>query len=72
MWTYSDGARTVKAYRAAGVARVGSWVLVDPAAGDIHGMIPPGEFSRRFRPVDEFADVASFPTYLGTVNAPDG
>ena len=35
-------------------------------------MVPAGEFSRRFRPVDVFADVSGFPTYLGTVTAPDG
>jgi hypothetical protein len=73
LWTYSDGARTVKGYRLpSGVARAGSWVLVDQATGNVHGVVPPGEFSRRFRPVDQFADVPSFPTYLGTVTASDG
>ena len=73
MWTYSDGALTVKGYRwADGTARAGSWVLVDQATGNIQGVVPPGEFSRRFRPVDVFADVPGLPTYLGTVTAPDG
>jgi hypothetical protein len=73
LWTYSDGALTVKAYRLPdGTARAGSWVLVDQATGNVHGIIPPGEFSRRFRPVDLFADVPSLATYLGTVTAPDG
>jgi len=73
MWTYSDGARTIKGYwRPGGTARAGSWVLVDPATGNVQGGVPAGEFSRRFRPVDVFADVPGFPTYLGTVTAPDG
>jgi hypothetical protein len=73
MWTYGDGVRTVKAYRAPGAAgRPGSWVLVDQATGARQGTVPAGEFSRRFRPVDEFADVTSFPAYLGTVSGPDG
>jgi hypothetical protein len=73
LWTYSDGARTVKAYRLpSGVARAGSWVLVDQATGNVQGAVPPGEFSRRFRPADQFANVPSFPTYLGTVTASDG
>ncbi|HEY1667622.1 MAG TPA: hypothetical protein VGG54_18210 [Trebonia sp.] len=73
LWTYSDGALTVKAYRLPdGTARAGSWVLVDQATGNVHGIIPPGEFSRLFRPVDLFADVPSLATYLGTVTAPDG
>jgi hypothetical protein len=73
MWTYSDGARTAKAYRwPGGTARAGSWALVDQATGNVTGVVRAGEFSRRFRPVDEFADVRRFPTYLGTVNASDG
>jgi hypothetical protein len=73
LWTYSDGARTVKGYRLPGnTSRAGSWLLVDQATGDVEGVVPPGEFSRRFRPVDLFADVTGFPTYLGTVAAPDG
>jgi len=79
MWTYGDGALTVRAYRAAadtagagaGVA-AGSWVLVDQATGTVAGVVAPGEFSRRFRPVDVFADVPGLPGYLGTVTAPDG
>jgi hypothetical protein len=35
-------------------------------------VVPAGEFSRRFRPLDVFADVPGLPTYLGTVAAPDG
>jgi hypothetical protein len=73
LWTYSDGSLTAKGYRLpSGTARAGSWVLVDPATGDVQGVVPPGEFSRRFRPVDLFADVPGLPTYLGTVTAPDG
>jgi hypothetical protein len=73
MWTYSDGDRTVRAYRAPdGTAQAGSWVLVDEATGNITGAVGAGEFSRRFHPVDVFADVTSFPTYLGTVSTPDG
>ena len=73
LWTYSDGALTAKGYRLpSGAARAGSWVLVDEATGNVQGLIPPGEFSRRFRPVDLFADVPGFPTYLGTVTASDG
>jgi hypothetical protein len=73
MWTYSDGVRTVKAYRSpGGPAGAGSWALVDRATGNAQGVVPAGEFSRRFRPVDVFADVQSFPTYLGTVIASDG
>jgi hypothetical protein len=73
MWTYGDGARTVKAYWSPGGAgRAGSWVLADQATGNAQGVVPAGEFSRRFRPVDAFADVTGFPTYLGTVTAPDG
>ena len=73
MWTYSDGARTVKAYwRPGGTGRPGSWALVDQATGNVQGAVRAGEFSRRFRPVDVFADVPGFPTYLGTVTAADG
>jgi hypothetical protein len=58
MWTYSDGARTTKGYwRPGGTARAGNWVLVDQATGSVQGVVPAGEFSRRFRPVDAFADV---------------
>ncbi len=73
LWTYSDGSVTAKGYRLpSGDARAGNWVLVDEATGDVLGLIPPGEFSRRFRPVDLFADVPGLPTYLGTVSASDG
>ena len=73
LWTYSDGALTVKGYRLpGGTARAGSWVLADQATGEVQGVVPPGEFSRRFRPVDLFADVPGLPGYLGTVTAPDG
>ena len=73
LWTYSDGALTVKGYRLpGGTARAGSWVLVDQATGNVQGVVPPGEFSRRFRPVDLFADVPALATYLGTVTAADG
>jgi diadenosine tetraphosphate (Ap4A) HIT family hydrolase len=73
LWTYSDGARTVRGYRRPdGAAGAGSWLLVDQATGNVEGEVPPGEFSRRYRPVDPFADVTGFPTYLWTVTAPDG
>jgi hypothetical protein len=73
MWTYSDGVLTTKAYRRpGGIAAAASWALVDQATGDVQGVVQAGEFSRRFRLVDAFADVRRFPTYLGTVNAPDG
>ena len=73
MWTYSDGVLTVKAYwRPGGTGRAGSWVLVNQATGDVQGMARAGEFSRRFRPVDVFADVPGLPNYLGTVTAADG
>jgi hypothetical protein len=73
MWTYSDGALTAKGYwRPGGTASTGSWVLVDPATGNVQGMVAPGEFSRRFRPVDVFADVPGLPGYLGTVTSSDG
>jgi hypothetical protein len=73
MWTYSDGALTAKAYwRPGGTAGAGSWLLVDQETGNVQGVVPAGEFSRRFRPVDVFADVPGLPAYLGTVTAPDG
>jgi diadenosine tetraphosphate (Ap4A) HIT family hydrolase len=73
LWMYSDGARTVRGFRRPdGAAGAGSWLLVDQATGNVEGVVPPGEFSRRFRPVDPFADVTGFPTYLWTVTAPDG
>ena len=73
MWTYSDGALTAKGYWwPGGTAGAGSWVLVDQATGNVQGVVPAGEFSRRFRPVDVFADVPGLPAYLGTVTAPDG
>ena len=73
LWTYSDGALTAKGFRLpGGAARAGSWVLVDQVTGNVQGVVPPGEFSRRFRPVDLFADVPGLPTYLGTVTASDG
>ena len=73
MWTYSDGAVTVKGHwRPGGTAGAGSWVLVDQGTGTVQGVVAPGEFSRRFRPVDVFADVPGLPGYLGTVTAPDG
>jgi hypothetical protein len=73
MWTYSDGALTTRGYwRPSGSARAGSWVLVDQATGGVQGVVPAGVFSRRFRPVDVFADVPGLPTYLGTVTTPDG
>jgi hypothetical protein len=72
MWAYSDGARTVKGYwRPGGTAAAGSWVLVDQSTGNAEGVVAAGEFSRRFRPVDVFADVPGLPTYLGTVIAAD-
>ena len=73
MWTYSDGVLTVKGYRwPGGTAGAGSWVLVDQGTGNVQGVVAAGEFSRRFRPVDVFADVPALPGYLGTVIAPDG
>jgi hypothetical protein len=73
MWTYSDGALTVKGYWwPGGIAEAGSWVLVDQGTGNVQGVVAAGEFSRRFRPVDVFADVPGLPGYLGTVTAPDG
>jgi hypothetical protein len=73
MWTYSDGALTVKAcWWPGGSAGAGSWVLVDQRTGSVQGVVLAGEFSRQFRPVDVFADVPGLPAYLGTVTAPDG
>jgi hypothetical protein len=73
MWTYSDGALTAKAYwRPGGTATAGNWALVDQETGNAQGAVPAGEFSRRFWPVDVFADVSGFPGYLGTVTAPEG
>jgi hypothetical protein len=73
MWTYSDGVLTVKGYRQpGGTAGAWSWVLVDQGTGNVQGVVAAGEFSRRFRPVDVFADVPGLPAYLGTVTAPDG
>jgi hypothetical protein len=73
MWTYSEGAGNVKGYwRPGGAGAAGSWVLVDPETGNAEGVVAAGEFSRRFWPVDVFADVPALPTYLGTVTAPDG
>jgi hypothetical protein len=73
MWTYTDGALTARAYRRPGdPGRAASWVLVDQGTRNVQVVVPAGEFSRRFRPVDAFADVPGLPTYLGTVTAPDG
>jgi hypothetical protein len=73
MWTYSDGALTVKGFWwPGGTARAGCWVLVDQGTGNVAGVVAAGEFSRRFRPVDVFADVPGLPAYLGTVTAPGG
>jgi hypothetical protein len=73
LWTYSDGVLTTKGYPfPSGDTRAGNWALVDRASGDIQGLVPPGDFSRRFHPVDVFNDVPSLPNYLGTVVASDG
>jgi hypothetical protein len=73
MWTYSDGALTVRGYwRPGGTASAGSWLLVDQGTGDVQEVVAAGEFSRRFGPVDVFADVPGLPGYLGTVTAADG
>jgi hypothetical protein len=73
MWTYSDDTLAVKAYWSpGGPAGAGSWVLVSQETGHVGGVMAAGEFSRRFRPVDVFADVPALPAYLGTVTAPDG
>jgi hypothetical protein len=39
---------------------------VDQGTGNVQGVVAAGEFSRRFRPVDVFADVPALPAYLGT------
>ena len=73
MWTYSDGALTVRGHwQPSGPARAGTWALVDQATGTVQGVVPAGDFSRRFRPADVFDDVPGLPTYLGTVAAPGG
>jgi hypothetical protein len=72
MWTYTDGALTAKGYWRPGTAGAGSWVLVGQGTGNVQGVVPAGEFSRRFAPVDVFADVPGLPAYLGTVTGPDG
>jgi hypothetical protein len=73
LWTYSDGVRTLKGYPfPSGDTRAGSWALVDQATGSVQGLVPAGEFSGRFHPVDVFADVPGLPNYLGTVTASDG
>ena len=73
LWTYSDGVLTTRGYPfPSGNARAGSWALVDRATGNVQGVVRPGEFSRRFHPVDVFNDVPSLPNYLGTITAADG
>ena len=73
LWTYSDGVLTAKGYPfPRDDPRAGSWALVDRAGGATQDLIPAGEFSRRFHPVDVFSDVPSLPNYLGTVTAADG
>ncbi len=73
MWTYSDGALTARGcWWPGGTAGAGSWVLVDQGTGNVQGVVPAGEFSRRFAPVDGFAEVPGLPGSLGTVTAPDG
>ena len=73
MWTYSDGALTVKgSWWPGGTAGAGTWVLVDQRTGNVQGEVRVGEFSRRFRPVDVFADVPGLPGYLGTVTGLGG
>jgi hypothetical protein len=73
MWTYSDGDLTVRgSWQPAGPTGAGIWILLDPKTGHVQDEVPAGEFSRRFRPVDVFADVPGLSTYLGTVTAPDG
>jgi hypothetical protein len=73
LWTYSDGDLTIKGYPfPSGDTRAGSWALVDRATGNVQGLVRPGEFSRRFHPVDVFNDVPGLPNYLGSVTAADG
>ena len=73
LWTYSDGDLTTKGYPfPSGDTRAGSWALVDRATGNVQGVVRPGEFSRRFHPVDVFNDVPGLPNYLGSVTAADG
>jgi len=73
MWTYGDDALTVKGYWwPGGTAGAGSWVLVDQGTGNVRGVVAAGQFSRRFQPVDVFADVPRLPGYLGTMTAPGG
>jgi hypothetical protein len=73
MWTYSNGGLTVKGFWwRDGAAAAGSWILVDQGTGNVRGVVAQGEFSRRFQPVDVFADVPGLPGYLGTVSAPGG
>jgi len=73
LWTYSDGDLTVRAYRSPGdTPQAGTWVLVGQETRTVQGTVPPGEFSHRFQPVDQFADVPGLPTYLGTVTASGG
>jgi hypothetical protein len=73
MWLYSDGEQSARAFRQPdGAAESGRWTLADGATGNVLGELQAGEFSRRFRPVDVFADVTGFPTYLRTVTGPDG
>jgi hypothetical protein len=70
MWTYSDGVAAVKAYWSpGGIGGAGSWALVDQATGNAQGAVPAGEFSRRFRPVDVFADVPGLPTIWGRLRS---
>lgn len=72
MWTYSDGALTVKGYWRPGStagAGAGFWSTRRPGLSRAWFQ---RENSRRFRPVDVFADVPGLPAYLGTVTAPDG
>jgi hypothetical protein len=73
LWTYTDGVLTAKGYPFPSAdTRAGSWALVDKSTGTVQGVAPPGEFSRRFHPVDVFADVPGLPNYLGSVTAADG
>jgi hypothetical protein len=73
LWTYSDGVLTTKGYPfPSGDPRAGSWALVNRATGNVQSVVRPGEFSRRFHPVDVFNDVPGLPNYLGTVTGADG